>query len=285
MTDTDFSQVPPIVLPTQARWVKSDTSDLIKRGLHLAVEVEATLAAEQQHSQHTDAESAAGCNPPGQPLQVPEPRLSHAARTPALRRHIMTQPPITHTELAWAEVWLQRGRNKFHQGEYAGALANFQQALVKQPILVEAHNGLGSCLYLLGQFAEAARAYRQAIQLKPQHAQAYCNLGSALFQLGDLEGAVAAYQQSVSLSPRLPSAYYGLGVVWHKQGQYEQAIGVYRQALCIQPTHADSYYGLGAALLRLGAKTDAIAAYGKAAQFSAKYIQPYLTLQAQLSVD
>ncbi|NCJ05767.1 tetratricopeptide repeat protein [Synechococcales cyanobacterium C] len=285
MTGAKTHDSPSKMFPTQARWVKAETSELIKRGLRLAVEVEATLAAEQQLADCLEGEPpAAELETPSQGLQVPDPRLSCRLR-PATVSGTWGNASSRTSDHAWAEVWVQRGRNKFRQQDYAGALTNFQQALVKQSALAEAYNGMGSCFYMQGQFAEAANAHRQALKLSPKQSQIYCNLGAALYQMGDLTGAVDAYEQAVQLCPRLIAAHYGLGVALYKQGQYDRATLAYQNALDIQPTHADSYYGLGAALYRLGQQTAAIAAYARAAQFSAKYVQSYLTWKAQLPLE
>lgn len=219
-------------------------ADLIQRGLRLAIELESPLISD-------DA--------------APKSRTTN-------------QDVSVRGTTDWAEVWLQRGHHKFHQGDYPGAAANYEQALQRQPHLVAAHNAQGNVFYAQRNFAAAQAAFEQALSLQPS-AHIHCNLGSVLHCLGDFLGAIASYRAAIDLDSLLVNAHYGLGVVFHHQGQLKAAVGAYNRATQINPNHADSHYGLGCLCYDSGDHRGAIAAFRKAMQCNPAYTDIYLRLQ------
>jgi len=88
---------------------------------------------------------------------------------------------------------------------YAAAQQNFEEALVADEGLAEAHNNLAFSLRMQGAFnhERALRHYDRALELKPDLARAYMYRGVLFTQMGDLARARADHARLLSLDPRL----------------------------------------------------------------------------------
>ncbi|MEM9137509.1 MAG: tetratricopeptide repeat protein [Cyanobacteria bacterium P01_F01_bin.42] len=223
-------------------------ADLLRRGLELANIIEAEIERASEHSG----------------LALPDPVLSESA--------------------SWARVWVRRGLRKYNQGDYVGALNNLQRAIQKQPNLVNAHNGLGSCYYKLKDYAKAAQSYRKALDLSSApHIR--CNLASALQHLNQLESAVHLYEQLLADAPRFGIAFYGLGVTLAKQARIDDAEQAFQQAVILMPDHAPSYYGLGLMYSRQRAVHKASEALKEAMLIDPIYVAAYQTFINRCEYD
>lgn len=102
----------------------------------------------------------------------------------------------------------KHGETLANLGEYAEALASFNQAIALQPNDDAAWVFRGVVLIHLGQYQEALLSCDRAIQICPTHAEAWTFRGVALHRLGRYPEAYASYDravgsESVSLWQRL----------------------------------------------------------------------------------
>ncbi|NEQ96859.1 MAG: glycosyltransferase [Cyanothece sp. SIO2G6] len=67
------------------------------------------------------------------------------------------------------------------------------------PNFAKGHFNLGMVLKQMGQFAEAIAHYQQAIQLQADYAEAYQNLGVVLLKLGRVDRSMAAFREAIAL--------------------------------------------------------------------------------------
>ena len=150
------------------------------------------------------------------------------------------------------------------QGDVAGAMASYRQALKLAPGLPEAHLNLGSCLRESGDPDGALAAFRRAIALRPTYAEAHLNLGVALQDLGRLDEAIVAYRHARTFKADLAEAQYGLGVALFQQGKLDEALPELRRAVALRPNYVDAWNNFGVVLQACGQFDAAIAAYRKA---------------------
>lgn len=90
-------------------------------------------------------------------------------------------------------------------GDNAGAAADFETALAKDPTSVTALVGLGVARYRLGSFADADRAFASALALAPDLPVARLYLGLSALRRGQDEAADAEFARFAGLgvAPRL----------------------------------------------------------------------------------
>ena len=75
-----------------------------------------------------------------------------------------------------------------------------------------------------GDYARALADYDEAIRLNPNEAYSYQNRGATKQALGDLDGALADINQAIRLNPALPSPLINRTVIWRAKGDFDHAI-------------------------------------------------------------
>ena len=80
----------------------------------------------------------------------------------------------------FAEGWNKRATARYVAGDYAGAIADCEQTLARNPHHFGALSGQGLCHIALGQFREAAALFRRTLAVHPHLASAGRNLAEAL---------------------------------------------------------------------------------------------------------
>ena len=70
----------------------------------------------------------------------------------------------------------------------------------------------GKAKFIQGDYRGAIADYDRAIELRPDYAEAYYLRGSAKMGLGDYRGAIADYDRAIELDPKDAGAYYDRGM-------------------------------------------------------------------------
>jgi tetratricopeptide (TPR) repeat protein len=119
---------------------------------------------------------------------------------------------------------------------------------------------------LQGDFKGAIQDFDQALQINPQFAEAYYKRGVARFDLGDHPGAIADYTQALQLNPESIENYCGRSLARLAMGNPQGAIEDANQVLQLKSNHAPACNLQGTIYRRLGDTQQAIASFKKAAQ-------------------
>ncbi len=154
------------------------------------------------------------------------------------------------------------------KGDYAGAAAEWRQAIQLGPAEAMPHNNLGVALARTGKVDEAIAHYRKAIELSPNYPEAHNNLGEALAGQGRLDEAMPLFEKALELNPRYAGAYSNLGGAWIHKGVPQAAIEFLQAALQCDPDFTDAHNNLGVALAMLGRHEEAAAALERAAKLN-----------------
>ncbi|NJN29428.1 MAG: tetratricopeptide repeat protein [Synechococcales cyanobacterium RM1_1_8] len=115
-----------------------------------------------------------------------------------------------------AETCCQQGKAHCQAGEFAAALAAFDQAIALDPRHAPAHNNRGNALGELQRQAEALAAYERALALAPTYHRAWFNKGQLLTQLGAYGNALEAYGQAIQLQPD-PIYLHAQAAIWQNR--------------------------------------------------------------------
>jgi tetratricopeptide (TPR) repeat protein len=104
--------------------------------------------------------------------------------------------------------------SKYQQGDYRGALADYNRFIRINPKSANAHHNRGLVKVALQDYQGALADYDRAIQLKPNFDDFYNNRGNLkATKLQDYQGALADYDRAIQLKPRKADAYYNRGVL------------------------------------------------------------------------
>ncbi len=116
----------------------------------------------------------------------------------------------------------------------------------------ELQDALGQALFVQGDVAGALSHFRQAVQMDENLASAHNNLGVALLAAKQPDEAVSHLQKSVSLNPGSPIALYNLGNAWLQADRPEDAATAFLRAYALDPDQLNAKAGWAAAMLQLG---------------------------------
>jgi protein O-GlcNAc transferase len=140
------------------------------------------------------------------------------------------------------QVFIQRAACRFETGDYAGALSDFDHAI------------------LLVQQAAAAGRQDRRISLP----DLFFNRAAALENLGRDVEALAAYDQVLKLMPGAANAWSNRGILLRKEGRMEEAVSSFRRALALDPRHIPARTNRGVALTTLHRYAEAQADFERA---------------------
>jgi Tfp pilus assembly protein PilF len=131
------------------------------------------------------------------------------------------------------------------------------RAVAVVPASPLARTNLGTALAARGDFAGAAAQYREALREWGSRAGALQNLGRALAHDGKPAEAVEPLRRVVELRPTLAEAHLDLGIVLHNLGRVDEAIAAFSRAVELAPGSARANESLGIALWHQGRKAEA----------------------------
>ncbi|MFO0040310.1 MAG: tetratricopeptide repeat protein, partial [Synechococcaceae cyanobacterium] len=143
-----------------------------------------------------------------------------------------------------AERHFQRGNALQDQGDPAGAIAAWQQALELRPDFPEALNNLALTWHEQGEILAAIATFQEALARRPSFAAAHFNLGNALQDIDALDEAIACFQETLQLQSDLVEAHLNLGSALQERGDRQAARSAFEAALQRQPDDADAHGNL-----------------------------------------
>lgn len=168
-----------------------------------------------------------------------------------------------------------RGMIQRDQRHYPEAVAQFREAIRREPKFVYAYNNLSQTLRLMGQLDEAAEVAGKAIELAPKGREGYSNLALVLIEQGKGDEAVALMQKAIAAEPHNHHAHFDLGVILHKMKKMDAAAVSLQKAAEIKPDQADIYLKLSDVLHITGKYSEARALAQKAANLDPKSPMPW----------
>jgi tetratricopeptide (TPR) repeat protein len=153
---------------------------------------------------------------PHQPLEKRIQQLERTLHQPPLpkaspqyrldRLYALHQAQISQQAQQAAIKAYNRGIDEANAGHYEAAINAYQEALRRNPDLLEAYNNLGNLLEHLQRYPEAIQIYERALKQPPKpsahQALLHRNLGILYEKVGQVEKALVGYRQYLKLSPQ-----------------------------------------------------------------------------------
>lgn len=161
------------------------------------------------------------------------------------------------------------GQAKSARGDYVGALADINQALVINP------NNVGALRYRATSknnnhdFAGAIADYSRALELDPKNAGIYADRGNAKRNQADQAGALADFNQALDLDPKNTTALLARANL-QMQKDPPEAIADFDEYLKINSKDALAYAHRAGAKYNQGDYAGAVADYSQALDFDQK---------------
>ena len=157
----------------------------------------------------------------------------------------------------------------------ARAMADFQEALQRDPGKWQALHNRGVSYALLGDFDKAMADFNQTIELNPKFANAWFNRGEIHYENGDYSQAVRDYSQTIELNPDDAEAHAARAHARFRQGRHQGAIADFTQSLQLKPS-AVTTSDRGDVYAHLGQWQRAAQDYRQAVEIDANFGRAYM---------
>ncbi|GAA2794893.1 tetratricopeptide repeat protein [Crossiella cryophila] len=187
-------------------------------------------------------------------------KLADGARRP----EVWSRPKAAVAELH------EQGLALVEAGQYAEALAVFDQVLGQHSGHPGARHQRGLMLRELGRYGDAVAALEQAVRLDPHNARALHDQGGVYRLSNQPERAVRSYDRALRVQPRFLGALIDKAGTLIDLDQAETALACAEGAIRLDAAgqaagrtehlRAQAHGVLGAALIRLGRHAEALAA-------------------------
>ncbi len=117
------------------------------------------------------------------------------------------------------------------KGNYGEAVERFQEALSKDPSLLDASFNLAVTYQKLGLHLKAVTALKDLTERAPHRAAYHFALGHSLFHLGELGKAKKAFTRTLAIDRSHSQALFSLAVVHEKLGEEDEALRCWSEFL------------------------------------------------------
>ena len=146
-----------------------------------------------------------------------------------------------------AENAVRTGNLAYSQGNFAGALSDYEAAVAADGENAGARNNLGQVLVRTGRPAEAVPHFGEAIRLDPTQWSYRFNRARAYGLLNRWKDAVADYRAAITLFPEDHATHFNLGLALMQLRDYAGAVVALERAVQLAPEEHDFLITLGTA--------------------------------------
>ena len=162
-----------------------------------------------------------------------------------------------------ANAYYLRGVAEQTQGDIAGAIADFDQAITADPEFSAAFNSRGIAKSLVRDATGAVADFTSAIKLDPAAADAYANRGRILLAARNPDAALQDLNQAIQLKPEWATAYFDRASIQQRAGNLDAAIDDLSKAIALKSDYGDAYFNRAVDYDRKGNLAAALDDYNK----------------------
>jgi len=156
---------------------------------------------------------------------------------------------------------LTRGNDLFDKNDYAGALAVYEELLVKYPDAYPVYLNIGNCHFAQEKYDLAEEYYLKLLEKDPKSVNALIAVGNCYANRGDAAKAQEWYGKVEFEKIEDATVLYNLGTIYYNNAKFEDALKFYRKAVEVQKDSTDALYQLGLTYLNLQKNAEAIDAF------------------------
>ena len=148
-------------------------------------------------------------------------------------------------ETARANALTKSGNQKMRDGDFDGAIADFNQVIEIDkiyPANVQSASYMtrGVAFQKKGDLDAALADFNKAIKLQSDNVFAYQNRAGLYEKRNEVDQAIADYSKAIKLNSKFPFAYRGRGLLLLKQGKDAEAEADFTKYLELFPNGKDS---------------------------------------------
>ncbi len=148
-----------------------------------------------------------------------------------------------------------------NRGDAADAVAQYEKALAKDPVLPGVHYELGEAIMQIGTSEDALdraeHEFQAALAENPNNAGAQAKLGRIAMLRGNLVQAHQEYQRALIADPSQIDALKGMATLYARQGDVETALKYLLRASQSASLDESVHYQLASVYRKLGRTQDA----------------------------
>lgn len=156
------------------------------------------------------------------------------------------------------------GDELYQEGDFHGAIKEYQKALELDSLNPNIHNSLGVCYGVLEMYDDAETHFNEAILLKPDEVMAIYNIGLVCLLTGRNDKALELFEKASSMGDEIFEPALFSGKLCLNSGYPEKAITFLKKAIDFRPKSGVALRTLASCFSALNRQRDAVAVYTKA---------------------
>ncbi len=154
-----------------------------------------------------------------------------------------------------------KGNELFDRGDFAGALAVYEEIVAKNPDAYPVYMNIGNSHFAQENYDLAEASYMKVLEKDPDRAEAVIAVGNCYANRGQSDKAMEWYGKIEFEKIEDPAVLYNLGTNYYNNSKFEEALKFYQKAVEKQRDFTDALYQLGLAYLNLQKNAEAVAAF------------------------
>ena len=160
-----------------------------------------------------------------------------------LQSYIEEQPNLSPPKgIEPQEDFVSLGKKKAKDGDYQGAIDQYDRAIEQEANNRDAHLKRSSAYFELKDYQSAKEDLERILQSNPKDAYAYLVLGEVFLAQKEYQQALTNLDRALKLDPNLEAIVYSdRGVVYYELQDYQQALTNLDRALELNPDLALAY--------------------------------------------
>jgi tetratricopeptide (TPR) repeat protein len=136
--------------------------------------------------------------------------------------------PMTH---------MAAGQMLEKQGDFKGAIDQYEKAVAANPKLASGYNRLGVVQQKMGRLQEAERVFRVGIDAAPSSPGLRNNLGYCYLVQRRFDDAQEQFTAALSVAPNFKRAHMNLGIVFAQSGQMDKGLAEFKRVVTLDTAH------------------------------------------------
>src|SRR5262245_32370905 len=143
---------------------------------------------------------------------------------------------------------------------------------------IDALNEEGNKAYDAGDYAKALASYNQALALNTEDSLTLNNVGVTYLALNQNQNAIDTFQKTTKIKPDDSNGFFNLGIAYNASEKFDEAATVLNRALALQPDWPDALLVIADTYINLGRYEDASRAYESVVKAQPENVSAYNNL-------